>query len=238
MLSRSKDPMGHAIYDYYHNKPLSKLKVECSIAADDEIPIDYLFRAYDEFPNLEQIAMRHCKGRVLDVGIGAGCHSVYLKSKGFDVLGIDISPLAVEVARERKLNAEVVSLFELKESKFDTVLLLMNGLGIVGDFDGLDRFFQKAKAILSPEGQIILESSDVKYMFEEEDGSYKIPLGAKFYGELTYKMSYDNIEGESFSWLYLPFELLEDHAARHGFKVERLFSDTSHAYLARISCSN
>ncbi len=235
MLSRSNDPIGHAIYDYYHKKPLAKLKVECSIAADDIIPVDYLFRDFAEFPNLEQIAMKYCKGRILDVGVGAGCHSLYLKSQGFDVLGIDVSELAVEVCKERGLDAEAVSIYNIGEAGFDTLLLLMNGLGIVGDFDGLDRFFQKAKGILKPGGQILVESSDVKYMFEDEDGSFLLPFGPKFYGELEYRMSYNNIEGEAFPWLYLPFELLEDHASKHGLIVERLFEDESYAYLAKIT---
>ncbi len=237
MLSRSKDPMGHAIYDYYHNKPLSILRVECSIAADDEIPIPYLFREYEEFPNLEQVAMKYCKGRILDVGIGAGCHCAYLMSQGFEVLGIDISELAVEVCKEKGIAVKAISIYDLNEEGYDTILLLMNGLGIVGDFGGLDRFFQKAKGILNPGGQILVESSDIKYMFEEEDGSFKIPFGTKFYGELEYRMSYNNIEGDAFPWLYLPFELLEDHAKKHGFGIERLFEDDSHAYLAKITLS-
>jgi len=235
MLSRSKDPLGHAIYDYYHNKTLSKLKVECSISEDDEIPVDYLFREYDEFPSLEQIAIKHCKGRILDVGVGAGCHSLFLKSQGYDVLGIDISELAVEVCVERGLEAKAVSIYNMGDSNFDTLLLLMNGLGIVGDFDGLDKFFRKSKSILNPGGQILLESSDIKYMFEDEDGSFLLPFGERFYGELEYRMIYNEIEGEAFRWLYLPYELLEEHASKHGLKVELLFEDDSYAYLARIT---
>jgi SAM-dependent methyltransferase len=234
MLKKYKDPIGHAIYDYYHKRSLGKLKVECSIAADDEIPIDYLFRSYEDFPDLEQIAMEFCKGKVLDVGLGAGCHAVYLKQRGLHVHGIDISPLAVEIAHDRGISAEHISIFELKTMNFDTILMLMNGLGIVGDFEGLDRFFRIAKNLLSSEGQIILESSDIKYMFEEEDGSYNIPLGSKFYGELRYRMSYKDVEGEEFSWLYLPFELLEEKAVKNGFTAEKLFMDKSNAYLARL----
>lgn len=133
LLSAGKDPMGAAIADFFRHGKAGRLRVFSSQFDEDEIPVASLFRTFDEMPVLEQKALELADGRILDVGAGSGCHSLALKKMGKKSLAIDISPLSVEVMRERGLDVEQADLFDEHFcGEFDTVLMLMNGSGIVG----------------------------------------------------------------------------------------------------------
>ena len=234
-IATANDPMGQAIYDYYHTGKAGKLRVMSSMFYEDEIPVPTLFRSFDEMPVQEQKAIELCRGRVLDVGAGSGCHSVVLKERGLDVLAIDISQLSVDVMTERGLNAMNVNYFdETFVEKFDTLLFAMNGIGIVGKVERLDLFFRAARRLLAPGGQLLLDSSDISYVFTDDDGSMDIDLAAGYYGEIDYSMRYKNIKGEPFDWLYIDFETLSMYAEEHGFKCEKCVDGEHYDYLARL----
>src|SRR5690606_21671694 len=123
----------------------------------------YLFRSYDEMPAIEQKALDLAKGNILDVGCGAGSHSLYLQEKGFDVLGIDTSEGAIEVCKLRGLQkAECIDFLTLDNKQFDTILLLMNGTGIFQNLDNTSKYLQHLKSLLNPKGQILIDSSDLQ----------------------------------------------------------------------------
>ena len=234
--NKEKDPMGRAIFDYHTTGRAGKLRVLSSMFYEDEIPVATLFRKVDEMPPQEQKALELCKGRTLDVGAGAGCHSIVLKERGLDVTAIDISELAVEVMKSRGLDARQITFFDGTFSeKFDTLLFAMNGIGIVGKTERLGEFFQSAKRLLAPGGQILLDSSDIKYIFMDEDGSMEINLAGGYYGEIDYKMRYKNITGEPFDWLYIDFDTLSMYAAQHGFECEKCIDGEHYDYLARLT---
>ena len=236
ITNKEKDPMGRAIFDYFHTKKAGKLRVLSSMFYEDEIPVPTLFRTYDEMPIQEQKAIELCRGRVLDVGAGSGCHSVILKERGLDVVAIDISELSIEVMRERGIDARNINFFdETYNEKFDTILFAMNGIGIVGKVENLSNFFRSAKRLLAPGGQLLLDSSDIKYVFMDEDGGMDIDLAAGYYGEIDYKMRYKNITGEPFDWLYIDFDTLTMYAEEHGFCCEKCIDGEHYDYLARIT---
>ena len=228
--------MGSAIYDYHKSGKASVLVVHSSMFEDDEIPVETLFRSFDEMPMLEKIALKAASGRVLDVGAGSGCHSLALAHMGKEVVAIDISPLSVEVTKERGVDARTINLYDedFKE-KFDTVLMLMNGTGIIGNFDNMPAFFTRMKQLLNPGGSIILDSSDLRYLFEEEDGSLMIDLSDDYYGLLDYQMEYDGVLGEPFDWLYVDFNTLAYYAEENGFNIELLAEGEHYDYLARLT---
>lgn len=228
--------MGSAIYDYHKSGKASVLVVHSSMFEDDEIPVETLFRSFDEMPMLEKIALKAASGRVLDVGAGSGCHSLALAHMGKEVVAIDISPLSVEVMKERGVDARTINLYDedFKE-KFDTVLMLMNGTGIIGNFDNMPAFFTRMKQLLNPGGSIILDSSDLRYLFEEEDGSLMIDLADDYYGLLDYQMEYDGVLGEPFDWLYVDFNTLAYYAEENGFNIELLAEGEHYDYLARLT---
>ena len=228
--------MGRAILDYYTTGKAAKLRVFSSMFYEDEIPVRTLFRSFEEMPVQEKKAIELCRGRVLDAGAGSGCHSKLLIERGLEVTAIDISELSVEVMKQRGIDARVIDFFDERfTEKFDTILLAMNGIGIVGKTDRLGEFFRCAKRLLAPGGQILLDSSDIKYVFMDEDGSMEINLAAGYYGEVDFKMRYKNITGKPFDWLYIDFETLSMYAEEYGFNCEKCIDGEHYDYLARIT---
>lgn len=231
------DPMGAAIYDFHKNGTADVLRVFSSQFEEDEIPVEDLFREYDRMPELERIALDEAYGDILDVGAGSGCHSLALMKMGKSVTAIDISPLSVQVMKERGVDALQVNLYdESYGRKFDTVLMLMNGTGIIGCLDNMPAFFERMKQILKPGGSILIDSSDLRYLFEEEDGSLMIDLADDYYGQLDYQMQYKDVLGEPFDWLYVDFETLAFYAEESGFDAELLAEGGHYDYLARLTC--
>ena len=192
LLSPDKDPMGAAIADYFTHRKANKLRVFSSQFDEDEIPVAQLFRPYDEMPKLEQTALQMAKGSILDVGAGSGCHALALQTMGKEVCAIDISPRSVEVMEKRGIkNVRQINLFDNHFLEtFDTILMLMNGSGIIGKLENMTAFFQKMKQLLRPGGCILMDSSDLCYLFEDEDGSFLIDLAGDYYGEIDFRMQY------------------------------------------------
>ncbi|HSI91466.1 MAG TPA: hypothetical protein VK927_10150, partial [Adhaeribacter sp.] len=118
--------------------------------------------------------------------------------------------------------------------KFDTILLLMNGIGLAGTLESLEQFLCHLADMLQPGGQILLESADILYMFEAEDGSVLLDLNAAYYGEVQYQMAFNRRKGPSFPWLFLDFGLLEEYAAKAGLATEMLLMGPEGQYLARL----
>ena len=236
ILKRNGDPMGAAIYDFHKNGVADTLVVKSSMFDDDEIPVCDLFRSFDEMPELEQVALRLAEGSILDVGAGSGCHSLALQKLGKQVKAIDISPLSVEVMMERGVEASQVNFYDPSYPEtFDTILMLMNGTGIIGNLDNIDVFFTRLKALLNSGGSVLIDSSDLRYLFEEEDGSLMIDLADDYYGQLDYQMQYKDVEGEPFDWLYLDFNTLAYYAEENGFAAEMVYEGDHYDYLARLS---
>ena len=236
ILSKDKDPMGAAILDYQKSGRAGRLRVLSSMFEEDEMPVKHLFRKVEKMPMLEQKALQLTKGRVLDIGAGSGCHTLALQEKGLEVKAIDISPLSCEAMELRGvMDAECINLFdEHLETGFDTILLLMNGTGIAGKIENLPALFNRLKALLNKGGQILIDSSDIKYIYENEDGSFDINLNAAYYGEVDYQMVYKDVKGDSFDWLYVDFPLLKSIAESCGLHGELIAEGEHYDYLARF----
>lgn len=228
--------MGAAILDYQTKGKAGKLSILSSMFEEDEMPVKHLFRNLEEMPMLEQKALSLAKGKVLDVGAGAGCHALALQAQSIAVKAIDISPLSCEAMELRGvMDAECINLFdEHLETGFDTILLLMNGTGIAGKIENLPALFNRLKALLNKDGQILIDSSDIKYIYENEDGSFDINLNAAYYGEVDYQMVYKDVKGDSFDWLYVDFPLLKSIAESCGLHGELIAEGEHYDYLARF----
>ena len=231
-----KDLFGKAILDFQTNNSPEDLVTETNISEADEMRVEYLFRSFNEMPKLEKKALQLAKGKVLDVGCGAGSHALYLQEKGFDVMAIDISANAIKACELRGLNkASVQNLFDVSTEKFDTILLLMNGTGIFGTLAETSKYLQKLKSLLNPNGQILVDSSDIIYMFDaDEDGSYLVPAD-DYYGELTFTISYKNETEETFPWLYMDYTTLQNAAHANGLKCELILQGKHFDYLAKLT---
>ena len=233
-----KDLFGKAILDYQTNNSPEDLVTETSISEADEMPVSYLFRTYNEMPELEQKALQLAKGSVLDVGCGAGSHTLALQNeRKLDVTAIDISENAVKACQLRGIeNVKVANILDLDvENKFDTILLLMNGTGIFGTLNETAKYLQKLKSLLKDEGQILIDSSDLIYMYDQdEDGAYSIPAEG-YYGELTFTVQYKGETEDTFPWLYLDYNTLQNAAIANGLKCELLLEGEHFDYLAKLS---
>ncbi len=231
------DPMGAAIRDYHLRGKAARLRVMSSMFDEDEMPVDHLFRTFDYMPHLEQKALNMAYGKVLDIGAGAGCHALALQERGMDVKAIDISPLSCEVMKERGIkDVECVNLFcKQLQGKYDTLLLLMNGTGIAGKLSQLPALLNRLKELLSEEGQILIDSSDLKYIYENEDGSMDIDLNAPYYGEVDYQMQYRDIKGEPFDWLYTDPMLLASASKQCRLQCQIMEQGEHYDYLAKLT---
>jgi SAM-dependent methyltransferase len=225
-----KDLFGKAILDYQTNNSPEDLITETSISEADEMSVAYLFRSFNEMPKIEQKALELCHGKILDVGCGAGSHGLYLQQKGFEVTSIDISENAIKTCQLRGLkNAKVLNILELENQKFDTILLLMNGTGIFKTLAETPKYLLKLKSLLNPNGQILIDSSDIIYMFDDDE----VPT-ENYYGELTFTISYKNQTEAPFPWLYLDYDLLQKLALDTNLNCELLSKGTHYDYLARL----
>ena len=234
-MNSKADPMGRAIADYHKEKKASKLRVFSPMFEEDEIPLTTLFRNYKSMPEIERKALDMAKGKVLDVGAGSGCHSLFLQEKGLDVTAIDISPLSVETMKERGVWKVFEQDFFTLEGQYDTILMLMNGIGIVGTLERLPEFFKQLDKILAPGGQVLCDSSDISYVFETEDGIIELSDDMTYYGELSFQMQYKDTIGEPFPWLYIDADTLRERAARNGYAVEVVAEGEHYDFLARIA---
>jgi SAM-dependent methyltransferase len=232
-----KDIFGKAILDFQTNNSPEDLITETSISEKDEMSVAYLFRSFSEMPLIEQKALKLAKGRVLDVGCGAGSHSLYLQNeRKMNVKSIDISGNAIQACQLRGIkNVKVQDVMTIENEKFDTILLLMNGAGMCGKLSKLESFLFKLKSLLTVHGQILLDSSDIIYMFDEdEDGGKWIPLDNEYYGEVIFNIEYKGEKEKPFNWMYIDFNTLQNAAVSVGFKCELIQEGLHYDYLARL----
>jgi SAM-dependent methyltransferase len=225
------DVFGEALKDQFTKPPSETLWVHNSYDEPEEMPVDIYFRDESEMPDLELKALELCRGKVLDVGAGVGSHALVLQNRGFDVTGMDISASAVDIMTQRGLKKAVEgNILKYKEDTFDTLLFMMNGIGLTGTIKGLTAFLKDVKSLLNPDGQLIFDSSDLSYLYQE----VAFPLSG-YYGEVSFRYEYKSVKGSWFKWIYVDQQTLKSLAEKQGWKVEIVFEDDQDQYLARLS---
>lgn len=230
-MDKNKDIFGKAIKAFYEENDETDILVHSPHFEDDIIPVKYLFREFEEMPAPEKAALELCRGKVLDVGCGAGSHALHLQNKmNLECLAIDTSPGAIGIAKKRGIvNAECENFFDLKNKKFDTILLLMNGSGIIGKLKKLKQFFEHSRSLLKEDGLILMDSSDLIYLYEEDE----VP-SHEYYGELSFQISYKNSYSEVFDWLYIDPDLLKKEALKSNFNCKIIKKGKHFDYLALL----
>lgn len=232
-----KDLFGKAILDYQTNSSPENIITSTSISEEDEMEVAYLFRSFDEMPAIEQKALQLANGKTLDIGCGAGSHSLYLQNeRNINVHSIDISKNAIQACLLRGLkNVQAIDVLDLENEKYDTILLLMNGTGIFETLEKSTIYLQKLKSLLNPNGQILIDSSDIIYMFDEdEDGGKWIPSD-NYYGELTFSLQYKKEKEFDFPWLYMDYNTLQNAAIANGLQCQLVLEGDHFDYLAQLT---
>ncbi len=228
-----KDPLGAMMLDYLNGRHDVFVEVDSTTLEMWTMPGETMFRSFSEMDDMERSALQLCRGKILDVGAGAGCHSLYLQRKNMDVDALDISPGCIEVMVQQQVkNVLHQNLFSLTGRKYSTVLMLMNGLGICGTLDGCNLFLQFIKTILAAGGQVIAESTDLGSLYEDLGTSHHSL--DRYCGETEFIMKYQNITSDPFNWLYVDFKTLETLAIFNGLRCEQVVTDNGGKYLARI----
>jgi SAM-dependent methyltransferase len=229
-----RDVLGSAWLDYWHNQTVAPLLLHPSYGPTEEMPVNYFFRDAHEFPPIEQYALDLCRGQILDVGAGVGSHALFLQQQKKAVTTLEISPVGVQIQQARGVKCALQTDYrDYQPGGFDTVLLLMNGIGLVGSLAGLRDFFQRAKAWISPAGQLLFDSSDIAYLYEDTN----LPADG-YYGEVRYQFEYRNCWGEWFSWLYVDQDTLRQVAQETGWQTQVIFQDDQDQYLVRATRSS
>ena len=225
-----KDVLGQAIEDHFEHNAPGKLWIHNTYGRKEEMPVNIYFRKESQMPALELKALEQCKGKVMDIGAGAGAHALALQAKGIDVSAMDISEKAVAVMKKRGVKQVMrADIMQVTGALFDTLLLLMNGIGLTSNLQGLRLFLQKARTLLKPGGQLLFDSSDVAYLYK--DGTQKLK---NYYGEVPFQYEYKGQKSDWFTWLYIDQKTLIDVATREGWQVTILFVDDYEQYLARL----
>jgi SAM-dependent methyltransferase len=237
-IQTMKDLFGKAILDYQTNNSPEDLITETTISEEDEMSVAYLFRSYKEMPTMEQKALQLAKGKVLDVGCGAGSHSLYLQNElNLEVTAIDISPNAIQACSLRGIkDVRVQDVMTLENETYDTILLLMNGAGMCGKLKNIPNFLIKLRSLLNPGGQILLDSSDIIYMFDDdEDGGKWIPSDNEYYGEVVFNIGYKGEKEKPFNWMYIDYNTLQNAAFANNLQAELILEGEHYDYLAKLS---
>ena len=230
------DPFGEAIQEYFEKGKAPALHVNSNYTEDEEIAASWFFRTEKEMPLIERKALKICNGKVLDVGAAAGCHALVLQKKGFNVTALEKSEKASEIMKKRGIQKVVCTdIYSFSESKFDSILLLMNGAGIGETIAGLEKLLNHLKTLLTEKGQIIIDSTDIKYLFEEEDGSVWVDLAnSSYYGEMEYEVKYKK-SVLKFRWLFVDFDLLNMISAKVGLICKKVTDGPNADFLAQIT---
>lgn len=227
------DVFGEALKDQFTKPPAETLWVHNSYDEPEEMPVDVYFRGEDEMPELELKALELCKGKVLDVGAGVGSHALILQKRGLNVTGMDISAPAVTIMKQRGLKQAIEgNILTYKEDTYDTLLFMMNGIGLTGSIAGLKAFLKHVKSLINPGGQLVFDSSDLSYLYQE----IPFPLNG-YYGEVSFRYEYKSIKGNWFKWVYVDQKTLKDIAQQSGWDAEIIFEDDHDQYLAQLTLS-
>ena len=225
------DIFGSALLDQFNNDAAEILWLHNSYGEPEEMPADVFFRDQSEMPDLELYALKNCRGEILDIGAGVGSHTLELQRCGFDISALEISTVACTIMRERGVKQIInKDFFDFQDKKYDTLLLLMNGIGLAGNIEKLSVLLNHCKKLLKKGGQIIFDSSDISYLYNDTSFPHE-----KYFGEISYQYEYKGVKGNWFDWVYVDSSLMAAISLDLGFNYEIIFEDDHDQYLARLS---
>jgi predicted TPR repeat methyltransferase len=227
------DIFGRALNDYYKGRFRPPLILHNRYGDPEEIPVEGYFYDENSFSEMEDFALSLCRGRTLDVGAAAGRHTLTLQSRGLDVTGLEISRRCCNLMKERGLKKVVhADIIQWRSENFDTIILMMNGIGLAGSVEGLRRLLAHLKGLLAIGGQVIFDSSDVSYVYEH----MQMPTD-RYYGEIDYRYEYRKQMDEWFSWLYIDKDKMSEISLESGWRLQVIYEDSDGTYLGRLTHS-
>ncbi len=231
------NPHGQSLLDYQHGDSAAVITVHSEGGQATEVPVSLFFRPPDMFP-LERTAIELCRGRVLDIGAGAGCHSLALQARGLPVVAIDFLADCVAVMRARGVvDAQQADIYTFTAEPFDTLFSMMNGLALVKDLAGLQPFLRNLRRLLNPDGQFLVDSVDLRRTGRAQSAAtvQASERAGRYFGESDLQLEYKGQRGAPFSQLYVDVETLTEHARQAGWVCEIVEQEATGRYLARLT---
>ena len=227
MLTDTQDAYGHLLSDYHNGREnVEIVEREDGLINTSRLgPLNY-FAEYEDWANHQKRAIRHATGRVLDIGCGAGRHSLYLQKQGHDVLGTDNSPLAIQTCQHRGLkNAVVTSITQLnsKIGTFDTILMMGHNFGLVGNYKRAKWLLRRFAAMTSETAKIIAETMDPYETTEPEHLAYQQfnRDRGRMSGQLKLRVRYKRYATPWFDYLFVSKAEMENIVNETPWQVER-----------------
>ena len=234
-MKAQTDIFGKALKTYFLDPENQNITTWTNLTDEDDVPLSYFFRDFEKMPSIEKKALELARGKILDVGCGTGSHSLYLQNLcNHNVTSLDVSEGAIYVAEKRGVKkTKHISIWDFEETGFDTILLLMNGMGIGKTIAELPKLLKHLKKLIATEGKILVDSSDLIYLFDEED----IALWKKdktYYGEVDFGIRFQG-KSEEFPWLYIDPKTLEEVSKSCGFQFKIIGQGENFDFLAQLS---
>lgn len=231
-------PLGRALLDYHRGFTDARITVHTDLWHDESTPVEEFYRPQDQpLPEIEVVALDSCRGRVLDLGAGAGRHALELQKRGHEVTALDIAPDAVSVSRERGVkDVRCGDLKSVAGERFDTIVLLMHGIGLVGTLERLAAFLHSIQSHLEEDGQIIFDSADLGLVIPEyfDEGLDRWRSGGPYPGEIEYRLTYGELQGDPYPWLFIDPITLAERAKGTGFSTQVIARGKRGAFLSRL----
>ena len=229
-MDQQFSPFSQALIDYAEGNTAHSLILHNSYGEPEEMSIEVFFREAVDLSPLEKLVIESCSGEILDIGAGAGALSVILQQKNQQVTALENDQGCVELMKAMGIQSGVEGDLWHYEAQYDTVLVMMNGLGLAGKLDRVPGFLKKCMSLLAPSGQLLFDSSDISYLFEDETA--KKTEG--YFGEVQYKYEYRNKSGDWFDWVYVDQNTLKGICSELSLKLEILHTNEYDQYLARV----
>lgn len=234
-------PMARAVWRYLNGDDDAHAEVVHDDGSRGRLDAATLVRD-DGLPDVEALALEMASGRVLDVGAGAGPHALALQDRGLSVTAIDVSPSSVELMRRRGVrDSRRVDVMgdatALEGERFETVVMLMNGLGVAGDLDGLALLLDRLRAWLAPGGVVLADGSDLALSDDPRalDRVAAREASGRYRGEARYRLADPGgAPGPEYGWLFIDPETLRALAESRGWRCQVVFDDGEGGYLARL----
>jgi ubiquinone/menaquinone biosynthesis C-methylase UbiE len=240
ITAEAMKPLGLAIKDFYAGDVAAEVKMHRDDGLVSSLAVSALFRGPLDF-QVDKLLLELCSGTVLDVGAGAGIHSLYLQEMGIDVTALDVSPEACKVMRHRGIkNVICSSIAGFTGGPFDTLLILGRSIGFVETIAGLSGFLTDVRRLVKPRGRILLNSLDVTKTKDPQNLSYHESnrKAGKYVGEIKLYMEYKGVAGPELVLLHVDPVTLADHAAAAGWKCHVLFHEKDGHYAAVLARQN
>ncbi|BDS05767.1 hypothetical protein NT6N_08070 [Oceaniferula spumae] len=231
------NPFSRALTDYHSGCHDTVFVIRRDDGYEQTVPVAPFFDS-ENFPPLESRALDECRGRVLDVGSAAGRHSLELLRRGMKVTSLDILPEMEAIMKDRGLSDVVIAdIFTFSGERYDTLLMLMNGIGMTATFDGLLQFLRHAHNLIAPGGQIVCDSIDVGVTKNPQHVVYRERnlASGRLPGQQVFTIEYDGEPPIQFDWLHIDFQTLSKACDETGWKADLLSSEEGGHYLCRLA---